>query len=222
MERLVLIGGGGHCRSVLDTARRMDVFEEIVITDCSIPVGTEFMGCRVVGTDELLPRLFQDGFRMAFISVGSIKSTNQRKVICQRAKKAGFQFANVIDPSALVSDYAVVGTGIYVGKRAVINAGAYIQDMAIINTGAIIEHECHVGNYSHVAVGAVVCGGSDIGDSVFIGANATVVQGIKVGMNSIIGAGCVVLKNVMPNSIIRTERKENGKDADYSGGRGES
>lgn len=201
-KRLVLLGGGGHCSSVLDTAKRMGMFDEIVITDCNMAVGTEYMGSRVVGTDDVLLQLFQAGIRMAFISMGSIKSTKLREVLCRRAMDVGFDFPNIIDPSASVSEYAVLGKGIFAGKNAVINAGARVGDMAIINTGAIVEHGSSIGSFSHISVGAVVCGDSEIGSSVFVGANAAIIQGVKVGANSIVGAGSVVLKDAAPDSRI--------------------
>ena len=201
-KRLVLLGGGGHCSSVLDAAQRMGMFDEIVITDCDMVAGTEFMGSRVVGTDDALLQLFQDGIRMAFISMGSIKSTKLRKLLHRRAMDMGFDFPNIIDPSALVSEYAMLGKGIFVGKNSVINAGARVGDMAIINTGAIVEHGSSIGSFSHISVGAVVCGDSKIGNSVFVGANAAIIQGVKVGANSIVGAGSIVLKDAVPDSRI--------------------
>lgn len=200
-EKLVLIGGGGHCRSVLDAAVHMGTFEEIVITDQLILPEKQIMGFRVAGDDSLLPQLFQAGFHEAFISVGSIKSTELRNRLYQKACGIGFKFPNIVDPSAVVSGDAVLGEGIFIGKRTVINAGVRIEDMAIINTGAVIEHECYVGKFSHISVSAVVCGGCHIGDSVFIGANATVIQEINIGSNSIIGAGSLVLKDINPMSV---------------------
>ena len=199
-KRLVLLGGGGHCSSVLDAAQRMGMFDEIVITDCDMVAGTEFMGSRVVGTDDALLQLFQDGIRMAFISMGSIKSTKLRKLLYRRAMDMGFDFPNIIDPSALVSEYAMLGKGIFVGKNSVINAGARVGDMAIINTGAIVEHGSSIGSFSHISVGAG--GDSKIGNSVFVGANAAIIQGVKVGANSIVGAGSIVLKDAVPDSRI--------------------
>ena len=195
-KRLVLLGGGGHCSSVLDAAQRMGMFDEIVITDCDMVAGTEFMGSRVVGTDDALLQLFQDGIRMAFISMGSIKSTKLRKLLYRRAMDMGFDFPNIIDPSALVSEYAMLGKGIFVGKNSVINAGARVGDMAIINTGAIVEHGSSIGSFSHISVD------SKIGNSVFVGANAAIIQGVKVGANSIVGAGSIVLKDAVPDSRI--------------------
>lgn len=83
---------------------------------------------------------------------------------------------NIVDPSAVIADDAVMGEGIFVGKRAVVNAAAHIGDLCIINTGAIVEHDCDVGNYSHISVGSVLCGGVRVGQRTLIGANATVIQ----------------------------------------------
>lgn len=49
----------------------------------------------------------------------------------------------------------------------------------MINTGAIIEHDCRVSNFSHVAVGSVLCGEVIVGENTLIGANATVIHGEK-------------------------------------------
>lgn len=208
-KRLVLIGGGGHCKSVLDAALCMNIFEEIVITDHKISAGSKIMGCKVIGNDILLSRLYIDGFTQAFIALGSIKSTKQREKIYQKASAIGFKFPNIIDPSAILSKEISLGKGIFIGKKAVINSGSTIGDMSIINTGAIIEHDCQIGNFSHIAVSAVICGGCEIGDSTFVGANTTIIQGVKIGMNCIIGAGSIVLGNVSENNkVIGTFRGE--------------
>ena len=191
-SRLILIGGGGHCLSVLDTVLRMGVFGEILVVDRSLPAGTEVMGCRVAGDDSVLPVLFSQGFKLAFVSVGSIKSTEKRRELHRLAQDSGFAFPNIIDPSAAVSEHACLGQGIFIGKNAVINAGAQIGDMAIINSGAVIEHGCLVGDFTHVAVGAAVCGDTMLEADVFVGAGAVIAQEARIGKGCIIGAGAVV------------------------------
>lgn len=201
-KKLVLIGGGGHCKSVLDAAIRMKCFKEIVIVDNNIPIGTDIMGRKVVGNDDVLPKLYLKGFLNAFITVGSIKSTDRRCDIYRNARKYGFVFPNIIDPSSSVSRYADLGDGVFIGKNAVVNSGVLIGDMSIINTGAIIEHECCIGKFTHISVSAVVCGNCEIGDCTFVGANVTIIQGVKIGMKSVIGAGNVILRNVPENSTV--------------------
>lgn len=198
-SNLVLIGGGGHCKSVLDAAKRMNTFDEIVITDPVIASGTEILGCRVAGTDDELPRLQSEGFDHAFITVGSIESTALRRKLVDKAEKLGFKFATIIDPSANVSEYAYIGAGALIGKNAVVNADAVIGVHCILNTGSIIEHECKIGDFTHVSVGSIVCGNVEIGEDSFIGAGSTVIQGVKIGSHSIIGSGSIVVKNIRLN-----------------------
>lgn len=199
-KRLVLIGGGGHCMSVLDSARRMGIFQEIVITDNGKPIGSDIMGCKVAGDDGMLEKLYQSGFRYAFLTIGSIGGSHARQAAYGAAAKVGFCFPNIIDPSAAVSSHAKLGSGIFIGKNAAVNAGACIGDMVIINSGAVVEHGCQIGEFSHISVGAAICGDVVIGKSVFAGANAAVIQGVEIGSGSVIGAGSVVLSNVLAGS----------------------
>lgn len=195
-KKLVLIGGGGHCKSVLDTVLRLGKYSEIVITDNNLPIGTSILGCNVVGNDEVLPELHRNGFSLGFISIGSIKSTDARHRAYERAAEIGLDFPVIVDPSANVASSATIGKGVFIGKKAVVNADVKIGDMSIINTGAIIEHGCEIGEFSHVAVGAVVCGEARIGSDAFIGANATIIQGVRIGMKSIIGAGGIIVDDI--------------------------
>ena len=156
MRSLVLIGGGGHCKSVLDTALRMNYFNEIVITDPYIPAGTMIMGCRVIGNDDMLKEVYSCGYELAFISIGSIKTTALRKKLWQKARDIGFRFPCITDPDAIISDDSHIDNGTYIGKRVVVNAGTYIGSNAIINTGAVIEHDCRIGDFTHVAPGACI------------------------------------------------------------------
>jgi acetyltransferase-like isoleucine patch superfamily enzyme len=66
----------------------------------------------------------------------------------------------------------------------------------ICNTGCIIEHECIIGDFVHIAPGAVLCGNVSIGNGTFVGANSVIRQGISIGKNVTIGAGTVVTKDV--------------------------
>lgn len=211
MRSLVLIGGGGHCKSVLDSVLSMNEFEEIVITDAGLEKGSKILQCEVVGTDEVLPELRKKGFDYAFITVGSIKSCKLRVKLSDMAQKMGFIFPVICDPSACVSPNAKIGAGTFVGKNAIINADAEIGEHCIINTGSIIEHECVVGDHTHVSVGSILCGSVNVGKECFIGAGSTLIQGIGVGDRTIIGANSTVLSNVEANSVVYGIVNEQGK-----------
>ena len=198
-NRLVLLGAGGHCESVLDSALRTEQFKQIVITDPVTPAGTKIMGCNVVGTDKVLHALYEEGFRQAFVTVGSIQNNTTRKRLAQMAINIGFTFPVITDPSAVISHFAKIDAGTFIGKNAVVNAGTIIGKHCIINTGAILEHDCSIGAFSHISVGAILCGTVTVKEDVFIGSGSTVIQNVNIGKNAIIGAHSTVLGDVGDN-----------------------
>lgn len=195
-NKIVLIGGGGHCKSVLDAALRSARFSEIAIVDPALPSGAFVLGCRVAGDDDILPTLREKGFVNAFITVGSIEDTLLRRKLVNKATAMGFQFPVIVDPSAVVSKSTVIGEGTFIGKNAVVNADALIGNHCILNTGSIVEHECAVGDFSHISIGVVLCGGVYVGKDAFIGAGTLVKQGMRIGDQSVIGIGSVVLEDI--------------------------
>jgi len=201
-KNIVLIGGGGHCKSVLDTLIRLGSFGEIVITDAYIPANHTIFGYQVVGTDEILEEQKKMGFEYAFITIGSIKNPESRVHAYKAIKKIGFNCPSITDPSSVVAESASIGDGVFLGKMSVINASTVIEEHTIINTGAIVEHDCKIASFVHIAIGARICGGVQVGRCSFVGAGATVIQGVKIGMNSIIGAGSLVLQDVPDNVTV--------------------
>jgi sugar O-acyltransferase (sialic acid O-acetyltransferase NeuD family) len=110
---------------------------------------------------------------------------------------------NAIHPSAVIdASAAIAKSGVMIAANAVINPLAKIGIAAICNTGCIIEHECAVGDFAHIAPGAVLCGNVKVGTNSFVGANAVIRQGITIGNNVMIGAGAVVLKDVPDNTTV--------------------
>ncbi len=195
-RKLLLIGGGGHCHSVLDSVVSLHIYDEIGIIDI---VGNPYLGIPVIGTDDDVPRLFCEGWKEAFVTVGSVGDTSIRRKLFKMIKNIGLSCPNIIDPTAVVGKGVKIGEGTFIGKRAVINSGSVIGEGVIINTGAIIEHDCIIGAFSHISPGAVLCGQVNIGDDSHIGAGSIVRQLIKVGNNTLIGAGSVIVKDIPDN-----------------------
>lgn len=196
-NKLLLIGGGGHCHSVLDSILSAGNYDEIGIIDS---VECLYMGVKNIGIDDDLPKLFADGWIDAFISVGSVGKNDIRHRLYENVKGIGFDIPSIIDPSAIVAKDAKIGDGVYVGKRAVVNAGSIIGDCAIINTGSIVEHDCKTGAFSHISTGAVLCGQVTVGNDTHIGAGSVIRQQIAVGDRCLIGIGSVVVKDIGSDS----------------------
>ncbi len=192
-RKLLLIGGGGHCHSVLDSVIAAGEYDDIGIIDI---VNSSCLGVSVIGTDEDIPALIKDGWNEAVITVGSVGNTAIRRKLYEMVKSYRMVLPAVIDPSSTIARSAEIHDGCYIGKGAVINTGSVIGECAIINTGAIIEHDCTVGAFSHISPGTILCGQVQIGDDSHIGAGSVIRQCISVGSGSLIGAGSVVVNNI--------------------------
>lgn len=192
-RKLLLIGGGGHCKSVLDSILSLGFYSDIGIIDNQDAL---ISGVSVVGTDHDLPALFQQGWLDAFVTVGSIGNTAIRRKLFEMVKRIGFNIPSIIDNTAAVAKGIQIAEGCFIGKKAIVNAGSSLGCCAIINTCAVVEHDCVVGDFSHVSSGAVLCGQVRIGHDTHVGAGSVIRQQISVGNNVLIGLGSVVVKDI--------------------------
>ncbi len=193
MKNLILIGGGGHCKSVIDVAESAG-YTILGILDRSIPVGETVLGYKVLGNDDLIePYLDKAEF---IVTVGQIKSPAIRIRLNMMVKNAGGKLATVIAPTAHVSKYATIGEGTVVMHQAVVNAGARIGVGCILNTFANIEHDVILGNFCHISTGAMVNGEAEVGEGTFIGSQSVVNQCVKVCNMTVVASGSVVHKDI--------------------------
>ncbi len=195
-KKILLIGAGGHCKSVLDILINSKNYDEIGIIDNNVEVGYKVLNTPVIGSDDKLVEFFENGFNFAFIAIGSIGNPSIRIRIYNELKSIGFIIPNIIDPTAIVSDYITIEDGVFVGKGAIINTDARIGKGAIINTGALIEHECSIGDFTHISPSVVLCGNVSVGNNTHIGANTVVRQSIEIGSNVLVGIGSTVVNNI--------------------------
>lgn len=196
-KKLLLIGGGGHCHSVLDSVLSSRTYEEIGIIDNN---NSTYLGIPVIGTDDDIPTLIKNGWTDAFISVGSVGDTRIRRRLYEMVKHFGLSLSTIIDPSAAVGNGVVIQEGVFVGKRVVINAGCCIGTCSIINTGSIVEHDCRIGDFSHISPGTTLCGQVKVGHDSHVGAGSVVKQLVEIGDNVLIGAGSAVIKDIPDNA----------------------
>jgi sugar O-acyltransferase (sialic acid O-acetyltransferase NeuD family) len=109
---------------------------------------------------------------------------------------------NAIHPSAVISASVKMGDGVMIAANATLNPLVEIGKGVICNTSTSIDHECIIGDFTHIAPGAVLCGNVKIGRSSFIGANSVIRQGITIGDNVTIGAGTVVVKDIPDGATV--------------------
>ncbi len=199
MEKIVLIGFGGHARSVADCITRMGKYDIAGYTD--INKSDADNGYAYLGTDKELKAIFESGVENAVVTIGQIGTDVNRHKIYEQLKTIGFRLPIIADPSAIIAESAHISEGTFIGKGTIINSNASIGRMCIINTGALIEHDNKIGDFCHIAVRAVLSGMVSVGDNSFVGANATIIHGITLGREVVIGAGSTVIHNVNDNEV---------------------
>lgn len=196
IDKILLIGNGGHCKVVIDALYRYNPKIKIGLITEKVDPSPLF-----VGVDADLPKLHEEGWKMAFVAIGSIGDCSLRVKIAHSLQQLGFVCPPIIDPTAIVSASANIGNGVFIGAGAVINANAHIDQYAIVNTRSVIEHDCTIGMFSHVSPGAILCGNVSIGKHVHVGAGSLVRQSIHIGDDTVVGMGSVIVKD-LPNGCI--------------------
>ena len=203
-EKIVVIGGGGHAKVIIELIRGSGEYEIAGILDHRHETGDVVDGVTVLGDDAHLPALKISGMKNACIAVGSVKDNSVRKRLYKLAKDSGFYMPYLIHPKSIVLESGTnISEGVHVMAGAIVHVGSIIGENTIINTGAIIEHDCRIGKNVHICPGAVICGGSTIGDNSFIGAGATVIHLIETGKDTVIGAGAVIKKNLTDGAFVK-------------------
>ena len=198
MKKIILIGGGGHCKSCIDVIEQQGIYEILGIIDKASEVGQKVLGYKVVGTDDDLSR-FRDECDFALVTVGQIRSPKLRIEIYAVLKELEFSIPVVLSPLAYVSKYAVLGQGTIVMHDALVNAEATVGENCIINSQVLVEHNATIGDHCHIATGAILNGGVSVGDGSFIGSGSIVKQGLSVGSEVVVGMGEVLKRDLLDN-----------------------
>ena len=198
---IILVGGGGHCKVVIDILKENNNYNEILISDLKENLGTEILGIRIEYTDDQLEELYKKGFRNAFVSMGKVKIDDHRKKLFDKIKNIGFNIPIIISNSANVSKYSEIGEGTLVGRNTTIKACSKIGKNCIINSGSIIGHDCVIEDNVHIASGAILLGGTYIGNNSFVGAGSIIIQNINISEDTLIGAGAVVVKDIIEPGV---------------------
>lgn len=195
MDRLLLYGLGGHSKVIRMMIKNRLHQTITIIADDDEKQLNDQLDLNIIHSSQIAS--FKNNFDSIVLAIGS--NVNRRKLAEQYSQ---YNFAMVIDVTAILAEDVILGEGTVIMPRSIINPSVKIGKHCIINSGAIIEHDCVIGDYSHISPGAVLTGGVTIGHSVHIGANATILPGLRIGDNVIIGAGSVVTKDVSTNNVM--------------------
>ncbi|MFC2117991.1 acetyltransferase [Bacteroidota bacterium] len=195
-KKIILIGGGGHCKSCIDVIEQEGQFEIAGIIDVPEKYGEKILGYPVIGNDENIEELSKK-YQNFFITIGQIKSSLLRKKLFEKLKGLKVNIPVIISPRAYVSKNSTIAEGTIIMHFALVNAEAEIGQNCIINTGSIVEHEAKIGNFCHISTNVVINGNCIVGNECLIGSGTILAHGVEVKENCLISSGSVLLRSII-------------------------
>ena len=189
MEEIILIGGGGHCKSVIDVIEQEGKYKILGIVDKREKVGDEVLGYKIIGRDDELEEL-KSLCSNVVVTVGHVESNKSRVKLFSLVKELGYTTPTIISPLAYVSQHAQVKEGCVVMHHAIVNANATVGKNCIINSKALIEHDSVIEDNVHISTTAVINGGSLVRANTFFGSGAIIRE--YADASGFIKAGSVV------------------------------
>ena len=189
-NKLIIIGAGGHGRVAFDIAKLCG-YDTVAFLDDNAKDNP-----LVLGTLKDVEK-YKDDY-VFFVGIGHNQT---RKLITEQLISVGAKIVSLIHPSAIIGGNVTIDNGVIIMAGVVINTGATLSSGVIVNTCASVDHDSFVGKFSHVAVGAHLCGGIKVGENCLLGAGSIVINGVSVEDNVTIGAGGVVTKNIEQSGV---------------------
>lgn len=195
MNKLLIIGAGGHGRSVANVASRTKKWETISFLDDNL-VGQKINGFQVI--DNILNGINSEYEFDYFVAIGD---NHQREHYQTLLLKKNKNVATIIDNSVILGMESSIGVGTVIMPGVIVNCNADIHMGSIINSGAVIEHDCTIGEYTHISPRVCLAGGVSIGRCTWLGIGSVIKNDIKINENIIVGAGSVVVKDLLSEGV---------------------
>ena len=201
MKRILIIGGSGHARAVIDAVEQSQCYQIAGILDDQLESGSAVLGYRVLGRiDELSEVADHHGVTGGHVAIGD-NWVRARVVARLEAAVPGFDFVTVVHPSATVSRHACLGRGVMVLSGAVIGPNSRVGQFCSVWTRASIDHDGTLDTYASLAPAVVTGGNVHIGAYSAVCLAASIIHGITIGEHTLVGAGSTVL-NDLPNNAV--------------------
>ncbi|MEX1071683.1 MAG: NeuD/PglB/VioB family sugar acetyltransferase [Anaerolineales bacterium] len=200
---IIVYGGGGHGKSVIDLLRAVGGFTVIGLVDDGREPGDQTLGIPVLGGSGTLAPILDAGCILAVNAVGGIGAMSSRILVFERLRSAGFDFPSLVHPSAVVEPNATLNKGVQVFPLGYLGSESKIGFGCIVNTGAIVSHDCVLEDYVNLAPGSILAGAVHIGEGSLIGMGVTINLDVKIGAGARVGNGATVKADVPAGGIVR-------------------
>lgn len=193
LPRLLVFGGGGHAKVVIDAADKSDRFSEILLADDAPETwGQSLIGHRVIGGRDALRALAGER-PQCIVAIGHNAT---RATVAAWLQAHGFELATVIHPSVQLGKGVRIGEGSFLAAGVVVNCDAVLGRNVIVNTAASVDHDCQVGEAVHLAPGCRLCGHVSVGMQSLLGAGVVVIPSVRIGALVLVGAGSTVIADL--------------------------
>ena len=191
MKKIILIGGGGHCKSCIDVIEQEKKYKIAGIVDLPEKIGNKILGYTVFASDYDLPELAKN-YDYCLITLGQIGTAEKRIKLFELLKNLEMKFPVITSPTAYVSKHAEIEEGTIVMHGAIINAGAKVGKNTIINSKALLEHDSLIEDHCHVSTASVINGGVILRKGSFYGSGSISKQYVEIPENSFIKANSLI------------------------------
>lgn len=196
-KKIIIVGAGGHSKVVTDMLLECEEYEIMGYVDYDFC--KEYRGIKVIGTDEDLEKIYEEGSRYVFVALGDNKIRKKVQKLCM---DLGYEVVNIVSKNAHLSPTVQMGKGNAVMPGAILHADVVLGDGCIINTNASVDHDGKVGDYTHVAPGTAISGFVSIGTECLLGTGCRVIDKVNIGNNVVVGAGGVIIRDIPDNSKV--------------------
>jgi UDP-perosamine 4-acetyltransferase len=193
MNKIVIIGGGGHSKVIISILKRLNKYEIVGYTDHYD--NGDILGIPYLGKDDILATLIKKDVHHAVLGIGQLRNYKLRLDVSEYCQSLGYHFPSIVAPTAIVNENVQLDNGVVVMDGVIINPGTKIGVFSIINTKSSIDHDCQIGKFVHIAPGVTISGSVTIKDFSLIGTGSSVIQNILIEEKCIIGGGSAVVRN---------------------------
>ncbi len=202
-DSLLVYGGGGHGKSLIELARAQGLYTPAGVIDDGMKPGDTILGVPVLGGSLVLAAAHAAGARLAASAIGGLSDISFRKVIFDRLESAGLACPALVHPTAFVEESACLADGVQVFPHAYVGSSASVGFGVIVNTGVILSHDVSVGAYSNISPGAILAGAVSVGERVLIGMGANINLDVNIGDGARLGNGAIIKADVPAGAVVR-------------------
>jgi sugar O-acyltransferase (sialic acid O-acetyltransferase NeuD family) len=199
MKKIIIIGAGGFGREILDTIyyinKSISKYEALGFIDNKIAKGSLVNGLPVLGNENDL-----ELYKEASLIIG-IGDPHTRKRYFELYNDR-FDFPVIVHPTAIISDYAVIGTGSLIQAFCIVAANSVLGNCVAVNARSGIGHDASVGDYTSIQSFCDITGNNSIGELCFLGTGVKLIPGLVIASESYLCAGTVIFKDITVKSKV--------------------